>query len=311
MEMTIRPMEGPEQHYSYAQCPDISSRAGLIGHLRADMDTDGNGFFSSFFNFRSELKSDDFKEEFQEMIDALREDSFLTNRSALKKYCNQHPECALGDGREFGLRADTEHYSYMLRLNPNKGDYNLYCYCYVRQWLEQHMRQAERGIRFITPEYQDLFRIDDGDQIRITRSDGVQNIRTCRYIDDTHFEIGDAVMHICEFAEKMEASNAQEVIPLRNSLPEKCYSVLESTGQLIEIIKGEKGYTPTIVQGNLEGMRKAVDKANRNMGVTRPQEEAMIAGAMFGWQVPGADPKNYDENGSPIRPQNRNRGEAR
>lgn len=37
----------------------------------------------------------------------------------------------------------------------------------------------------------------------------------------------------------------------------------------------------------------------------------MLVGAMSGWDKPGADPKNYNENGEPIRPQKKDRGDAR
>ena len=59
-------------------------------------------------------------------------------------------------------------------------------YCYVREWLDRHLKQAERGIRFITPHYEEKFRIPDGDKIRITSSWGQTNDRTCRYIDEYH-----------------------------------------------------------------------------------------------------------------------------
>ena len=46
--------------------------AGLIGYLRADMDTDGNGFFSSWDDYRRELKTTEFKEEFDEVTNFLK-----------------------------------------------------------------------------------------------------------------------------------------------------------------------------------------------------------------------------------------------
>ncbi len=74
-------------------------------------------------------------------------------------YCHAHPEAGLGDDRQFGFRADTEKYAFLLRVNPYPNDYNLYCYCYERRWLDRHLEQAARGIRFIDPHYKELFRI--------------------------------------------------------------------------------------------------------------------------------------------------------
>lgn len=63
-----------EDKYTFRQSTQISMQTGLIGHLRADMDTDGNGFFSSWFDFREELKTDEFKAEFDDVINSLREE---------------------------------------------------------------------------------------------------------------------------------------------------------------------------------------------------------------------------------------------
>lgn len=316
MELQMHPMKGTEHFYCYAQSQQLSMQTGLIGHLRADMDTNGTGFFSSWFSFRDSLKSDSFKQEFDEVLNELREEgNILHNRATLSRLCIKAPESAFNNGRnEFGFRVDTEHYSYMMRLNPNKGEYNLYCYCYVRQWLERHMKQAERGIRFITPSYEEKFRIADGDSIRIVRHDGEKNDRVCRYIDETHFEFGmlsAGLFHICQFAEKCENGDIKEVIPLRASLPEKCCSYLESTGEIILITKGERGYVPQGILDQNRPPREVVDEINATIGVNRAQEAAMVIGSMFGWGVPGADPKNYNEKGVPIHPGRQDRGDAR
>ena len=62
----------------------------------------------------------------------------------------------------------TPQHTYMLRCNPNYGDYNFYLYAYVSRFLEHHMEKAKQGIRFITPGYKELFRVPDGDHIRIS-----------------------------------------------------------------------------------------------------------------------------------------------
>ena len=71
------------------------------------------------------------------------------------------------------------------------------------------MAHAERGIRFIDPDYRELFRIPDGGHIRITHSDGSKLELSCRYIDDTQVEIGSPferseIYHVCQFAEIMD-----------------------------------------------------------------------------------------------------------
>lgn len=179
--------------------------------------------------FGRNLKTDEFKAEFDDVINSLRENNgVLSGRGAMSKYCYDTPGSSFeNDRNEYGVRVDTEKYTYLMRLNPNRGEYNLYCYCYEKKWLDRHMQQAERGIRFIDPHYKELFRIPDGDKIRITLNDGEQLDRECRYIDEYHLEVGDNLYHICEFAERME-QNGNTVIPLRSSLPEQCYVYVQT-----------------------------------------------------------------------------------
>ncbi len=310
--MDFRVLKPEERNYTYSQSQQISMQTGCIGHLRADMDSNGEGFFSSWDDFRKDLKTQEFKDEFDAVINELRkDDGILHNRGTLSKFCFSTPESSFGNDREYGVRVDTEKYAYLMRLNPHKGEYNLYCYCYVRDWLDKHLKQAERGIRFITPNYDEKFRIPDGNQIRITSSWGEKNDYTCRYIDDYHLEVGRNLYHICELAERME-QNGAAITPLRSSLPEQCYSALLDTGAVVILKRGETGYYKTDIPfQDKEEAKQLVTEYNEKLGVTKAQSEAMKAGSMFGFEVPGADPKNYDENGTPIKPKQKDRGDAR
>lgn len=308
MNLSIRPMTPAERKYSYTQSWQIISQTSCIGHLRADFGTDGEGFYSSWDDHCSDLNNAEFKAELNQVIDALRQDSaydgILASRSRMASYCSRHPESSYGNQREWGFRADTERYAYMLRLNPNPGEYNLYAYCYVKAHLDSHLEKAAKGIRFITPEYSDLFRIPDGDKIRITTSDGKVLDRTCRFIDATHVEIESGVaseiFHICQFAELTQHAGSK-VIPLRSSLPEKCFAAAMDTGETVVIIKGADGWEPT-GQHPPEGMtgQEGADLLNEEMGVTKAQAAAMLAGATQGWASPAADPAHYDAQGNPL-----------
>ncbi len=312
MDLDMRALTEKEDKYTFSNSMQISMQCGLIGHLRADMDSDGNGFFSSWEDYRKELKTDEFKDEFDKVINSLREEGdILYNRKSLAKYCYSSPQAKMNNEQDYyGVRVDTEKYAYLCRLNPNKGEYNLYCYCYIKNWLDKHIRSAEKGIRFITPEYKEKFRISDGEKIRITFSDGEVKDRVCRYIDDSHVEVGDDLYHICEFAERMEQCGAT-FIPLRSDLPEVCYSILPSTGDAIIIKHGESGYYRCEYSTEDKAFnREFANDRNANLGVSKAQVEAMLAGSMYGWDVPAADPKSYDVNGTLLR-NTKDRGDAR
>ena len=49
-------------------------------------------------------------------------------------------------------------------------------------------------------------------------------------------------------------------------------------------------------------MNSVKDKFNEKLGVTKAQEQAMLAGSMIRWDSIAAKPKSYDENGKAIKP---------
>lgn len=86
----------------------------------------------------------------------------------------------------------------------------------------------------------------------------------------------------------------------KHELPGQCYSVMPSSGELILITRGEKGYfLSDSSKPDPEANRLFADTSNRLFGITKAQEEAMLAGSMFEWDVPAAQPWHYDEKGNP------------
>lgn len=303
LDFSIQPMTTADQLYSYSQSQQISMQTGLIGYLRADFG-DGSQFYSTWNEFRGQLKTAEFRGELDEIIHSLRQSgNFLADRATMRRFCREDAVSFDDDLGNYGARVNTADYSYLMRLNPRNGVYNLYCYCYQRKWLDRHMEMARNGIRFIDSGYKERFRIPDGDKIRMTLPDGTKLEYTCRYIDDYHTQVGNNLYHICEFAEIVEARQA-ELIPLRSPLPETCYSTLLETSKIAVLKRGETGYYETdIPYTDTPEAQQIVAEANERLGVSKAQAEAMKAGSMFGWCCKAADPQNYDENGTPKKKQ--------
>lgn len=144
MNMNIRPIAPEEREFTYSKERAIMEQMGCIGYLRADMDSSGKGFYSTWNDFRPDLKTPAFKGEFDAVINALRFDDawrgILKDRDSLARYCYSHPDTSYGNSREYGIRVDTEDHAYYMRLNPHKGEYNLYCYCYKSSLLAAYIR---------------------------------------------------------------------------------------------------------------------------------------------------------------------------
>lgn len=187
-EIKTRSLTPTEQKYTYAQSMQLEGQTGTIGHLRGDFATTGYGFYTTWFDTRPQWKSDEFKADLDTVINALREDKgLLHNRYDMSAFARHFPESAIKGNycTEYGFRVDTEKHAFLLRCNPTKGDYNFYCYCYVKEWLDKHIQKAEQGIRFIDPQYKELFRIPDGGKVIVTTSWGEKREYPCRLLMNT------------------------------------------------------------------------------------------------------------------------------
>ena len=114
---TIRPLHSDEQKYTYRQSTQIEGQTGSIGYLRGDFGS-GKEFFSSWFDHRRDLKTDKFKSELDEVINALRSEEYglLKSRTDMTQYAAKYPDSAFQGNyaTEYGFRADTEKYSFLM-----------------------------------------------------------------------------------------------------------------------------------------------------------------------------------------------------
>ena len=228
--MEIRPLTEAEQKYAYEQSMQIRMQTGSIGVMHGGYKSDKK-FYSRFHDLNERWKTGEFEEGLENFLNILRsdKDGFMRNLDTMREYASCHPQNAFPgkEGTEYGLRADTEKYAYVMRCNPAKENDNVEIHCYVKEWLDHHIREAEKGIRFINSRYSELFRIADGEKIEVTNSVGEKSEYVCRYIDEYHTEVGNNLYHICQFAEIMER-NGSEYTPVE---PETVQAEEKEQGQ--------------------------------------------------------------------------------
>lgn len=73
-------------------------------------------------------------------------------------------------------------------------------------------------------------------------------------------------------------------------LPRVCAAFEFTEKKCILITRGEAGYTELPADFDVE-------RFNKQRRINMSKVEAMLAGSIFGWHVPGADPKHYKEGG--------------
>lgn len=208
-DYSIRPTEKQEEIFLYALSMQLKNTTGFIGHLRGDFGRDGDEFWTTWFDFREDLKTESFKKGFDDLINALRRPGgVLADLKTMRAH-------AVAQGTllelsmyppQYGFRADIGDFTCMLRLNGQAGDYNFYIWAYRRDWLDFYLKDAAKGIRFITPDYKDLFILPNNGEVVFSHPDGSTTIERCRYLDAYHVEVGtkDTLYHICELSERLD-----------------------------------------------------------------------------------------------------------
>lgn len=112
---------------------------GRLGYMRQDFGKEGNGFWNTWFDACSDLKTQSFKDEFDALINHLRDNGLLKDYKTMCAYCRDHSDAKLDGGRDnsYGFKVTTDSHVYYLRFSTLQSDYHLYAYAYQRDRLAQ------------------------------------------------------------------------------------------------------------------------------------------------------------------------------
>ena len=114
-----------------------AKKYGQIGYFRCHFGSNGKEFQNTWFDIQNDLKIDDFRKEFEYIINFLRfegDNPAFASRKNLELFYISSPCKDLFDrGRGYLIR--TKKYSYYFRLLPNPGDYDIYCFTYDNYFL--------------------------------------------------------------------------------------------------------------------------------------------------------------------------------
>lgn len=92
----------PEQHSMFYSNCEPALRNACVGHLRMDFGSD-NEFFSTWWENRGDLKDNAFKSELNDVVNELRKDGLLKNRSGMQHYCATHQNLNLNESYGFSV----------------------------------------------------------------------------------------------------------------------------------------------------------------------------------------------------------------
>lgn len=205
MKLGIRAVTEEEKNYVFEQRGQIMAQTRCSGFLYGTFKGKKDSLDTGWDWERD--NAEEFKAEFNTVMDFLRskECGVLSDFDSMKEFVKEYPESAVcgKEGMAYGFRVDSGRYAFLFSFNPSKCDYDFCCGCYVSERLDKHIKSARKGIRFINPGYEELFRLPDGGQIEITSCSGEKVEKSCRYIDEYHVQVGNNIYHICEFAEVM------------------------------------------------------------------------------------------------------------
>jgi len=125
-----------EKDLFYLMEGEAAEQHGFLGYLRGDYGRDGREFWTTWFDGQESLKTDEFRDEFKELIDYLRDASLdpVEGPDVFQFHCLQNMRRRVTD-TEVRFKIVTGGYSYYFRCKPGPGEYNMYCMCFDNRFL--------------------------------------------------------------------------------------------------------------------------------------------------------------------------------
>ena len=254
----------PEEfEFMYAK-EDESIDRGCIGHLRADFDT-GKSFFSTWWPENDSLKTQEFKDEFNKVINYFRKESetpILKSRSDMYNNCfNLKPTRSATDKEVSGFKVVTEKHTYYLRCKPRLGEYNLYAYCYNTQALDKF-----RNTRFVEQNF------DAVNQDKFFKTDyGFEEI----YYNPDSTAGGQLVYNEFSFELIREASKQDTMMKFYNYLNSGCkqYCVDIDSAEFMDYLKDFMEREPDYLKDNKETANAMIKAANEDKKRNKTEPE--------------------------------------
>lgn len=128
-----------------------------------------------------------------------------------------------------------------------------------------------KEIRFITPKYENLFKIPDGGHVLVTYRDGEVKDYTCKYLDEYHLLLGNRAFHICELAECMQNIGARiEPFPEKRIVWSNCNLNLRDWIDDLEEnypeLRTLHNYTEKMYEQNAEQFNDEYENLNVHVG---------------------------------------------
>ena len=138
----MRSITKDEKSATFQMKREAAEAVGNIGYMKADIDIDGEGFYKDWYGLSEESNNQSFKDKFNEILSSLRVDgNMLESKGALAHFCYKDKPYKFKDRNEYGVRVDAGDYSFLMRLNPNKGERDLFCNCFEKEKLDKYLER--------------------------------------------------------------------------------------------------------------------------------------------------------------------------